>query len=190
MVTFHVPSGPMNLAPLFPGVDFTQVEEYYLELIDQDDDSVVATTNSFTRGCCCNDDTIRIFFVNYLGGIDAINMKRTVEELETTSAQWKKPLQYPMAKWDGGTQRFNVRSNEVITAENSCYEEADQEWLKELLASPNTWLQWIGTQSQDDDYIPVVIRDGRFITRKVEGRYLYVLQVQIEFANENIILRN
>lgn len=189
-VSFHVPSGPMNLAPLFPGVNFNNVDEYYLELKDQADDSVILTTNHFERGCCCNDDTIRIFFINYLGGIDAINMKRILEELEVASAQWKKPLKYPLEKWDGGKQRFNVTSNETISCENTCFLEEDQEWLKELLGSPNTWLQWIATQGQDNDYIPVVVKDGKFVTRKIEGRYQYVLQLQIEMANENIILRN
>lgn len=180
----------MNLQPVFPGVNFNNIEEYYLQVKDQADDSIVLTTNRYTRGCCCNDDTMRIFFVSYPGGIDAINFKIITEELETTSSQWKKSLQYPHAKWDGGAQRFNVNSNEIITGENTCYGEQDQEWLKELLGTPNAWLQWIGTQGQSNDYIPVVVEDGKFLTRKVEGRYQYVFQIQMRMANENIILRN
>lgn len=190
MVSFQIPAGPMNLQPLFPGVNFDNVQEYYIQLRDQADDSVIFTTNTFTRSCCCNDDTIRIFFVNYLGGVDAINLKRVLEELETSSQQWKKPLSYPLAKWDGGRQRFNVNSNEVITGENYCFGEEDQDWLKELLGTPNAWIQWIGTQDQDNDYLPVTIEDGKFITRKVDGRYQYVLQLQMRMSNENIILRN
>jgi hypothetical protein len=189
-VTFLLPSGPKNLESLFPGVDFTQVDEYYLQIKDQDSLEVLATTNHFNRSCCCNDDTIRLFFVNYLGGIDAINLRQPTEETEVVSTTWKKPLQYPLAKWDGGTQRFNVTSNETWTAINTCFTETDQEWLKELMATPNAWIQWIGTQGQDDDYIPVVISNGKFLTKKNNERYEYVLQIEFVMANENIILRN
>lgn len=190
MVTFLLPSGPKNLQSLFPGVDFSQVDEYYLQIQDQDSLEVLATTNRFNRACCCNDDTFRLFFVNYLGGIDAINFRLITEETETVSSSWKKPLKYPLEKWDGGKQRYNVTSNETWVAFNKCFQEEDQAWLKEFLASPNAWIQWFGTQGQDDDYIPVVIKDGKFTTRKFEGRYEYGFQVELEMSNANIILRN
>lgn len=189
MVTFLLPSGPKNLQSLFPGVDFTQVDEYFLQIQDQNSLEVLATTNNFKRSCCCN-DTFRIFFVNYLGAVDAINFRLATEETDVKSTTWRKPLQYPLAKWDGGTQRFNVTSNESWIGINKCFQEEDQEWLKELMATPNAWIQWFGTQGQDDDYIPVVIKDGKFITLKFEGRYEYVLEVELEMANDNIIIRN
>ena len=190
MVTFQLPAGPKNLATLFPGVNFNNVDEYYLMVKDQNSTDVILTTPTYKRACCCNEDTMRLFFVNYLGGIDAINFRRLTEEIDTISSSWKKSNVYPLAKWDGGKQRFNVVSNETIVAENTCFLEEDQDWLKELVATPNAWVQWIGTQNQDDDYIPVVIRDGKFLTRKTEERYQYVLRIEFEYANENVILRN
>jgi hypothetical protein len=189
-VTFLLPAGPKNLQSLFPGVDFTQVEEYYLEVQDQDSLEVLATTNSYKRGCCCNDDVFRLFFVNRLGGIDAINFRLMTEEFETVSSSWRKPLQYPLAKWDSGKQRYNVTSNETWVAVNTCFGEEDKEWIKELLATPNAWIQWFGTQGQDDDYLPVVLKDGKFEMQKIEGRYEYVLQIEIEMGNDDINLRN
>lgn len=188
MVTFHIPAGPMNLSPIFSGVNFDQVEEYFIEI--NGPDGVMATTPTYKKGCCCGQDTIRLFFVNYLGGIDAVNFKSTLEELETRSDSWKKSLPYPMQKWDGGSQRFNVQSNEIVTCETTCFQEEDQNWLKELTSTPNAWIQWIGTQSQSDDYLPVVILDGKFVTKKVDDRFQYVLELQFRFANENITVRN
>jgi hypothetical protein len=190
MVTFMLPSGPKNLQSLFPGVDFTQVEEYYLQITDQSGPDVLATTNRFKRSCCCNDDIGRLFFVNSLGGIDAINFRLLTEETETNSTTWKKPNVYPLVKFDGGFQRQNITSNETWLVMNKCFQEADQEWLKELLATPNAWIQWFGTQGQDDDYLPVVINNGKFFTRKFEGRYEYILEFSFTFANENVTLRN
>lgn len=193
-VTFLIPAGPMNLAPLFPGVDFTKVDEYFLQVVDQnsgsDTEGTVITTPRYKRACCCSDDTIRLFYVNYLGQVDAINLKKLQEDTEVSSKSWKKALQYPLAKYDGGAQRYATRSNELITGENTCFGETDQEYLKELLAAPNAWIQWTGTQNQDDDYIPVIIEDGKFITRKPDERYNYTLQIQFRFSNENQTVRN
>lgn len=180
----------MNLMTLFPDLDWPRIETYYLELVNQADDAAIVTTPEYKKGCCCDDDTMRIFFVNYLGGVDAINFTKTMEELEVQSENWKKPLKIPMEKWDGGIQRFNVTSNEIITAENRCYQETDTEWLKELLATPNAWVQWFGTQGQENSYIPIVILDGKFALRKTTERYNYILQIQFTYANENLILRN
>lgn len=190
MITFQIPGGPMNLATLFPGVDFTKVEEYYLELRNQADDAVIITTPAYKRSCCCGDDIVRIFFVNYLGSVDAINFKILLINHEPLSAQWKKPLQTPMQKWNGGIQRFNVTANDTYTVENNCYQEEDQDYLQELMDSPNAWIQWFGTQGQDNDYLPIVIKDAGFAKRKSEERYNYVLQLQFVMANEKLILRN
>jgi hypothetical protein len=95
-----------------------------------------------------------------------------------------------MEKWNGGFQRFGVTSNEVISVETTCYFEEDQEWLKELLSTPNAWIQWLGTQSQPDDYLPIIISDGRFVTRKKEGRYIYTMELEFKMANENSTVRN
>lgn len=189
MVTFLLPAGPKNLETLFPGVNFSNVEEYQLFIKDQNSTDIIVTTPVYKRACCCNEDTIRLFFVNYLGGVDAVNFKIVTEETETVSTSWKKSNVYPLAKWDGGKQRFNVTSNELVIAETTCFQEEDQEWLKEMFATPNAWVQWSGKQSQDDDYIPVVIRDGKFLTRKIEGRYEYLVRIEFEYANENLILR-
>lgn len=186
-VSFQLPSGPKQLAPMF-AISFDNMEEYFLELVAGD--TTILTTPRFKRGCCCTDDNVRIFFLNTLGGIDAINFRILTEETETNSESWKKPLKWPLGKFDGGKQRFNVVSNESVTAENKCYQEDSQEYLKELYGTPNAWIQWIGTQGQNDDYIPIVIKDGKFTTRKNEGRYEYVNVIEFEFANENQVLRN
>lgn len=193
-VTFYIPSGPANMAAMFPDIDFTQIDEYYLEVIDRNDSALnpgtIATTNRFNRACCCGSDTIQVFYVNYLGNIDMIILKTDTVQTITASEQWKKSNTYPLCKFDGGFQRFNVTSNDTFTAENFCFQENDQDYLKELLASPNAWMKLKGGQGQDDDYIPITIVDGTFLTRKQEQRYVYVLQIQFILGNDKIILRN
>lgn len=187
MVTFQLPSGPRNLQELFPAVNFANVEEYYLQLESIEDSSIIATTNRFSRGCGCND--VRLFFVNYLGGIDAISFSKYQEENEVRSSRWKKPLRYPLEKFDGGLQRTNVASNEILYLRNTCYTEPDQEWIKELQAAPGAWIHWIGQQGQDDQHLPVIIQDAKFITRKEAERYIYVLEIAVEMSNDNLTVR-
>lgn len=189
-VTFQLPSGPLNFATMFPDVDMSNVDEYYLELHDEADDSILVTTNHFNRACCCGPDTMRLFFVNYLGGVDAITFKIVEEDTEVKSSQWKKPLPYPLKKFDGGFQRFNVTSNETVTLETACFQESDQPWLKELMGSPNAWVQWTGTQGQDSDYLPIVVVDDTYTTRQQDDRYEYILTIKFIYANDNVILRN
>ena len=193
-VSFLVPAGPKNLQNLFPTVDWTKVEEYYIQLVDLNSGSdavgTVLTTPTYTRSCCCSDDTFRLFYVNHLGQVDGINMKFLAEDLITNSKRWRKSVAYPLAKFDSGFQRYNIESNETRICENICFPEEDQEYLKELLDSPNAWIQWAGTQGQADDYIPVVIEDGTFATRKEEERYIYALQLKFTFANDNQGVRN
>lgn len=189
MVTFHVPAGPMNLSPLFPSVDFSQVAEYYLEIGGID--GVLATSPVYEQGCCCNEDSVRIFFVNRLGGIDGVTFNLVNRTLEVKSGNsWKKPLKYPLEKWDSGIQRFGVESNEVVVAESTCYYEEDQPWLSELMDSPNAWIQWFGTQGQPNDYLPIVIDDAKHVERKNAERYVYPVEISFRFANENIGVRN
>lgn len=195
-ITFFVPAGPKNMASLFPGVDFTQVDEYYLEINDTSDSSpdegVLATTNHYNRACCCSDDTIQIFFVNSVGGIDMLIFRTDQIEAITQSTQWKKPLKYPLCKFDGGFQRMNVTSNRTYTAENFCFGESDQKYLEELLASPNAWMKLKAAQEQDDDYIPIVIADGDFIVQKPndQQRHTYVMIIKFILGNDRQILRN
>lgn len=188
MISFQLPAGPMNLQALFPAVIFAQVEEYFLEL--KTGGVVLATTNRYERNDCCCDDTIRLFFVNYLGGIDAINLKYVRVETDVKSTQWKKPLVWPLEKWTGGLQRSNVTAVVMVTAQTDAFEEEDQAWLDEVRASPGAWIQWTGTQGQCDDYLPVVIVDAKYETRKNEERYYYPFIIQFVMANDKIILRN
>ena len=187
-ITFQLPAGPRNLAPIFTGVNFQNVEEYYLQLTASG--APLATTNKYKRLPVCCDEALWIFFVNYAGGIDSVPFKQILKQKETKSSTWKKALKHPLKKWDGGLQKTNVQSNEVVSAESFFFQESDQEWLLQVVDSPNVWLLWRGTQGQPDDYLPIVISDGKFVQEKDNERYFYSLQIEFVMSNDNHTLRN
>lgn len=184
MKTIDIPNGPKNITL---DVDWSEVTSYEITTKFKNDYSITVFNEI---SCCCSEDKIRIHFINSLGRVDAINFNHKEESLETKSNTWQKSLGFPLTKSDGGTQRFNMKSNETYKASNVCYREEDMEWIKELFNSPLAWIEWKGTEGQPDDYIPIAVLDKKVIIRKKENRYIYEIQIDFAMANENTHLRN
>lgn len=187
---YYLPNGPKNLSSLFPAIDWSTVEDYYLELYD-DSGTQLLTTPLNKIGCCSDEkEKKRIVFVNTLGTIDGISVSKIEEEFETKSDAYEKPLRYPLVKPDGGLYRYSIKAGSNYKAMSVCYREEDMNWIKELLSTPAAWLQWSGTEGQADSYIPIVISDAKVITRKVEERYSYEVQIEFKLSNERSGIRN
>lgn len=185
---YLIPAGPKNLQSLFPGIDFSQVTDYYLE-VKNTDNTVVATTPTYKSNCCCPDDKIRIHFLNYLGAYDAVNFRKPAVEHADTSTQYKNGLNYPLQKTDTGTERFNISSNDTYTALLKC-KEADMPWLQELADSPKMYLEWTGIEGQADDYIPIIKTDGKFEKLKNQIEFDYEFTLEFKLSNEFYSIRN
>lgn len=186
---YYIPVGPKNLQVFFPQIDFNDIANYYLEVRDENLDTV-ATTAIATIGGCCESDKVRIHFLNKLGAIDAINFKLTTKEHESKGESWQKPVQYPLSKPDHAINRFNVKSNHLYTAKTIQFFETEQDWLDELFDSPVAWLQWDGIQGQPDSFIPIKISDSKRTTVKEEDRYVYETTIEFILSHERFTLRN
>jgi hypothetical protein len=186
---YYIPNGPKNLGFFFPGIDFTQVEKYYIEVLDDSEDVLATTTINEMDGECC-EDKVRVHFLNYLGAVDAINFKLNDDTHEAKSDTWQKGTQYPLVKSVHGINRFNVKANNTRTLSVADYEEADMYWLNELKDSPMAWREWAGIQSQGDDYIPVVVVDGKISDVKETDRFTYEIDAQITDSHEKFVIRN
>jgi len=186
---YYLPNGPKNLASLFPTIKLDEVEDYYLELYDDTD--VQLLTTPLNKISCCNDEKqkMRIVFVNNLGTIDGISITKIEQEYETKSDSYEKTLRYPLIKSDGGLYRYNIKANTNHKSINACYREEDMYWIKELLGTPAAWIQWQGIEGQVDSYIPIIISDAKTITRKVEERYVYEIQIEFKLSNEQNTIR-
>ncbi len=186
---YHIPNGTKNLAVLFPSVPWKDVEEYYVEVTNLEDEIQATTCNNVIRKSFQGTEGVRVYFLNGLGGIDAINFCQVEEEYETKSDSRESPLSVPLIKSQGGTTRFNVKTNETYRVTTPYATEGDMQWLKELLRSPAVWMEYKGTQGQPDDYLPIVLSDGKFITRKIGERHTYQFTVEYRLSNTNITIR-
>jgi hypothetical protein len=63
-------------------------------------------------------------------------------------------------------------------------------WLRELADSPKVWLEWIGTENQSDDYIPVIKIPGKFGLIKNVDEFNYEFVVQFKLSNSYQVQRN
>lgn len=188
MITFQLPSGPKNLSPLFPGVAFDGVEEYYVEL--KNGGTSYVTTPHYYRLQCCDDLIVWLYFVNYSGGVDGIPFSLKAKESETKSTKWKQALSVPLKRHEGGWQRSGITQYTSYTMECSFFSEQEQEYLEELLSTPNAWVFAKGKQGLSDTYLPVIVSDGKFTTKKAEERYYYSLEITVTMSNEANLLRN
>lgn len=188
---YHIPNGVKNMANIFPSIPWKDVEEFYLEVTNLENDIVATTcTNEITNITAGEDETVRLHFLNGLGGIDAVNFCQSEETYETKSDSAQKPLSYPLVKSDGGFTRFNVQANETYKVTTVTYTEQEMKWLKELLSSPAVWMEWKGTQGQPDDYLPVAIADVKLTTKKANDRYVYEFTIEFKLSNADITIRN
>ena len=188
----YIPEGISNLQTLFPTLNLSNVEEWFVKAKDSSG-AVIATTRKNQIGCCCGAKKYRLHFINSLGEIDSINVGRIVISDDVKSDRWTKTLAIPFDRTKGGSYRQNISSNETVEAENNCYLERDQFWLKELFETPKAWVEMQMPKgfntSNTKEYVPIEILDGKFTIRKNEGRYEYLVKVKFTMSNANINLR-
>lgn len=187
---YYIPNGPANLEALFPSIDFAQVAEYYVEVLDSSDAVIATTPMNQICGCEDDDSCFRIHFLNGLGAIDAVEFKTIEQSHEPKSDTFQKPTSYPLVKTDHSIGRFNVKSNDTIRACTVQYYEQHMDWLDELFDSPTAWIELPAQQGQGATYNPILILDKKNVKRKMEDAYVYQVEVEFKFSHEKFIIRN
>lgn len=189
MKIYFIPNGPRNLSTMFPGIDFSTIGKYYIEVQSTGAETIATGTINHLDGECC-EDKVRIRFLNYLGTIDGINFKKVTDEHSASSDTYQKSTSHPLVKSAHTRSRTNVRANNTLTLSCIDYREEDMPWTNELVDSPLAWIECAGTQGQDDDYIPVLIADTKILNQKPDNRFEYETMIQVTLSNEKFIIRN
>lgn len=183
-----IPDGPANLQTYFPTIDWRDIKDYYIEVIDEED-AVMATTVINKHCTCCGNSGIRVHFLNFLGTYDAVNFRKPYIVNQDQSSTYKKGLSHPLKKEDTGIERFDVRSNDTYQARRFCYE-YEMPWLQECQNSTKAFMEWKGAEEQAPGFIPIVILDQSFPKLKNHKEYNYEYLITFKLANEYTTIRN
>lgn len=132
---------------------------------------------------CCNERTVRLHWLNRLGGADAYTFtsKKKIEE-KTKSETAQKPLGWlttspPATSYDKGLFKIHQEVTKEYEVESSFYDEQQGAWIAELLSSPEVYME------TSDGLIAVVIQDGKITLSENEE----LLNVVIQFVEANYI---
>ncbi|HRN93015.1 MAG TPA: hypothetical protein PLS87_11390 [Ferruginibacter sp.] len=184
---FHIPNGPENLKSLFPEIDFNDVSEYYIEVLDETD-TVVATTTLNKIGCCCGSDSVRVHFLNHFGTFDAVNFEEDGKTYKPESDLYKKGLPATFSKNSTGNERRMLSGKNSIIGSTECYGEQEMPWIKQLIGSPKAVIEQKIAGAQNE-YLPVVIKDAEFDEKRKDA-FRYPVTVELTLSNDEIPIRN
>ncbi len=185
---YLIPDGPKNLASLFPEINWNDITEYFIQVLDVNN-LIVGTTPTIKLCNCVNDESVVISFLNYLGAFDTVIFQKPHVVHEPLSSEYKKGLNHPLSKTDTGIERFNVTSNDMYEAKRKCTED-EMIWLQECADSPKAFMAWAGIQGQADNYLPIRILDFKFDKLKNQNEYEYDFIIQFKLSNEFMSIRN
>ena len=186
---YGLANGPKNLKVLFPGIEWLQIDEYFLELWTAAPLQILSTNANSIKSY--TDNSVRLHFLNYLGTYDAVTFNRANIEHEDSASSFQKTLSYPLSKTDASHSRLNLKSNDTYEVRTIDYLEADQAWLKELKDSPSVFIEWTGIEGQADDYLPVSMETGKVtLMKNTINDFIYEFGVKFKLSNEYIIIRS
>ncbi len=180
---YNIPNGTKNLKVLFPALNWARMEEYFVEVLDEDNTQVAELPEMKVDAC---DEDRRIHFLNYLGGIDSLSLKLVDITHETKSDEHKKSPSTTRSTHAIG--RNSIVANDFYQGIFSLDEE-DIDYADELLDTPLAWMEWDGTQGQLADYLAIVILDVKSQKLKKEERYYYEITVSWKLSHEKRTLR-
>lgn len=182
----YIPEGIPNIQNLFKKIDFNKLNSWKIVVRDQHHNILATSRNNILASC----NEIRVHFINSFGEIDSINLHKVEIVQEIKSDTWTKSHKFPLDRTKGGTYRNNITSNENYEAVTNMYGEHQQYWIKELVTSPNAWLEIQLPNgflpSCEKDYIPIVISDVSVNERKSKDRYEYMVKIKFSMSNSNI----
>lgn len=133
---------------------------------------------------CCEDRTLRVHFLNRLGGADAFSFtaKKTLSqesksETATTPLPWDYTSSPPSNIYDRGRIKINNESLEVQEVESKIYNENEGRWLAELFDSPETYLETA------EGLLPCIVRNKKLKISESDGLLTATATIEIAVPN-------
>lgn len=140
----------------------------------------VLATKTFNLDTECSQyPTVRLHWMNKLGGFDAFNFnKNTINAMEIERKQFKAPLPIGYSKQDRLKTNYNTTINDKITINSDWISEQESELLEELATSPVIYLERSAT-----DFVAVNITNTSYeIKTFLTDRKMFNVTFDIEYS--------
>ena len=119
---------------------------YRIELVGATD-NILASRTFVINAECSQYPTVRIHWMNKLGGFDSFNFnKNTINAMEIERKQFKAPLPIGYSKQDRLKTNYNTTINDKISINSDWITETESELLEELATSPVIYLERTPTE--------------------------------------------
>ena len=126
---------------LIVGAGLELTTAYKVELLGATD-NVLATRTFSLNTECSQYLTVRLHWMNKLGGFDSFNFnKNTINAMEIERKQFKAPLPIGYSKQDRLKTNYNTTINDKISINSDWITETESELLEELATSPVIYLE-------------------------------------------------
>jgi len=142
-------------------------------------DNVLATKTFNLNTECSIYPTVRLHWMNKLGGFDSFNfIRNSTKSLELERKQFKAPLPIGYSKQDRLKTNFNTTINDTITINSDWINEEQSLLLEQLATSPVIYLERSVT-----NFVAVNIANTNYETKKyLDNRSLFNLSFDLEYT--------
>ncbi len=176
---FRVGVGAYNLNAISSG-DYTysefgnfpvigsNVAKYNIQMSKQDGTVTSETRTYFVEDVCTKTEAQRLFFLNKLGGYDAITFKnKTKINADIVRSNFKKPQgtwinsnSFAYGQSDRAVTQYDTNIKDTFTIVSDWLTEEQSEWIEQLFTSPDVYLDRNGVE------IPINITASSYETKQ------------------------
>jgi hypothetical protein len=142
-------------------------------------DTILATKSFQTGENCSQYETIRLHWMNKLGGFEAFNFnKNTINAMTIDRKQFKAPLPIGYSQSDRLKTNYNTTINDKITINSDWISEEQSALFEQLATSPIIYLERSAT-----DFVAVNILNSEYeIKNYLTDRKLFNVTFEIEYS--------
>lgn len=142
--------------------------------------STVVAQKVFTTNTDCSQyPTVRLHWLNKLGGFEAFNFnKNTINAMDIERKQFKAPLQIGYSQSDRLKTNYNTTINDKITINSDWISEEESLLLEQLATSPIIYLE-----RSANDFVAVNILNSSYeVKNYLTDRKLFNVTFEIEYS--------
>lgn len=168
----------IDVLNLMSYITLSEGNEFFIKLYDSDTNVIATKIFKYTE-ICSQYPTVRLHYLNKLGGFDVFNFnKNTINEIDIERKQFKAPLPIGYNKSDRLKTNYNTTINDKITINSDWISEEESLLLEQLATSPIIYLE-----RSANDFVAVNILNSSYeIKTFLTDRKMFNVTFEIEYT--------